>query len=353
VSAALTVSQRGGSNNGRSFERAHIARLQDELGRLYEVESRTLGWRLQRARRRVDYWTTPRLGILRQHPPKPLTVARDEAAAVPPRPAPSIALVTPSLNQAQFIERTLRSVAAQEYPELEHVVRDGGSTDGTLDLLGKHNGALTWHSEPDAGQAAALNAGFAATHGEIMGWLNADDLLLPGALAAVARHFAAHPEIDLIYGHRALIDEEDRQIGAWVMPPHEREAFLWADWIPQETMFFRRSLWERAGGTLDENFHFALDWDLLLRFDAAGARMERLPHTLGAFRIHGAQKTQGLGTLYEEERALLMTRTHGRRVSQQETMDRSRGYLRRHVLHHTLYRARLRLDSAGRVPARF
>ena len=131
----------------------------------------------------------------------------------------TISIVTPSYNQAPFIERTLRSVLDQGYPDLQYFVQDGGSKDGTADILERHADRLAgFDCQPDGGQAQAINRGFARTDGEIMAWLNSDDILLPGALAHVAAKFAAHPEIDVLYGHRVLIDENDCEIGRWIMP---------------------------------------------------------------------------------------------------------------------------------------
>ena len=107
----------------------------------------------------------------------------------------------------------------------------------------------------------------------------------------MTEYFAQHPEVDVVYGHRVCIDLNDQEIGRWIMPPHNEQVLTWADYVPQETMFWRREIWERSGGYLDESFQFALDWDLLLRFQDSGAKIVRLPRFLGAFRIHPAQKT--------------------------------------------------------------
>jgi len=143
----------------------------------------------------------------------------------------------------------------------------------------------------DSGQAQAINRGFALTCGEIMAYLNSDDSLLPGCLNYVGTYFADHPEVDVVYGHRVLIDEEDREIGRWVLPRHTDEVLAWADYIPQETLFWRRRLWEAAGSSVSEEFRFAMDWDLILRFRDAGAKIVRVPRFLGAFRVHTDQKT--------------------------------------------------------------
>ena len=197
-------------------------------------------------------------------------------------------------------------------------------------------------SGPDGGQASAVNAGFARSQGEIMAWLNSDDMLLPGALAYVGRYFAEHPEVDVVYGHRVLIDSDDREIGRWVMPAHDDEILSWADYVPQETLFWRREAWERVGGRLTEEFRFALDWDLLVRMREAGATTVRLPRFLGAFRVHEAQKSSAqVETLGVGEMNRLRRRIHGRAVSPVETRRAIRPYLRRHALLDKLHRLRL------------
>ena len=237
----------------------------------------------------------PRLGNLNQHAPVELRLpphySRRATAGTPPR----ISLVTPSFKQAAFIERTIRSVLDQAYPDLEYHVQDGASGDGTQEILERYSDRLTsWDSSPDSGQTEAINRGFARTTGEIMAWLNSDDIHFPGTLAYVADFFNRHPEVDVVYGNRLLIDENDRQIGRWILPAHSDEVLSWADYVPQETLFWRRRIWNKAGGRVDESFRFAMDWDLLVRFRDAGARFERLPRFLGGFRIHQHQKTSAV-----------------------------------------------------------
>jgi hypothetical protein len=124
----------------------------------------------------------------------------------------------------------------------------------------------------------------------VMAYLNSDDFIVPRALRFVGEYFATHPEVDVIYGHRIIIDGNDQEVGRWVMPRHDPAALEWIDYIPQETLFWRKRAWDLAGG-IDPNFHFALDWDLLARFQRAGCRMVRLPYFLGCFRVHEGQKT--------------------------------------------------------------
>lgn len=284
-------------------------------------------------RARLRFWTRPRLGTLHHYDPKPLRVPARYTATRPPRPAPTISIVTPSFQQGHFLERTLYSVFRQEYPALEYVVQDGGSSDETVDILRRFEPLLTlWRSEPDGGQGDAINRGFRETTGEIMAWLNADDLLLPGALAYVARYFAAHPEVDVVYGNRIMIDERDGQIGTWVMPAHDDRALTYADYVPQETLFWRRRIWDAAGGSVDTRFAYALDWDLLLRFQAAGAKTVRLPRYLGAFRVHALQKTTADKVTGDIECDVIRQRLHGRPVLTREAFERLKPYLVRSML---------------------
>jgi SAM-dependent methyltransferase/GT2 family glycosyltransferase len=285
----------------------------------------------------------PKLGVYHQYPPRPLNLPQWYQKQ-PPRLAdadlPVISIVTPSYNQAVFLECTIQSVLTQEYPKLEYVIQDGNSTDGSADLLEKYRAQLK-HGEsvPDSGQGNAINRGIRHTSGEIMAYLNSDDMLLPGTLHYVARYFIRHPDVDVIYGHRVIVDENNQEVGVWVLPPHDKKALEWADYIPQETMFWRRRIWEKSGGEMDESFQFALDWDLLIRFQQAGAKIVRLPRFLAAFRVHNAQKsTAQINEHGVKEMKLLRQRIHGREVSWMEINKHTRSYLTRSVVYHQLYR---------------
>lgn len=280
--------------------------------------------------------TQRKLGKLIHHEPIPFQ-SWGLAPAITfssPSELPLISIVTPSYQQGRFIGRTMSSVLNQNYPNLEYFVQDGGSTDNTVDLLKQYSSSLTgWESAPDEGQSQAINLGFKRVNGEIMAWLNSDDLLLPGTLAYVADFFNRNPDVDVVYGHRILIDEHDMEIGRWILPKHSNSALLWADFIPQETLFWRRSIWEKVGCKLDENFGFAMDWDLLLRFRKAGARMVRLPKFLGAFRVHNAQKTSSvINEVGVEEMAKLRLRELGRVVNSVEIRRNLAPYFLAHLL---------------------
>ncbi|HZP19237.1 MAG TPA: glycosyltransferase family 2 protein [Bauldia sp.] len=209
---------------------------------------------------------------------------------MPTDPCPRISIVTPTLNQAAFVGWTVRSVFGQRYPNLEYIVLDAGSTDGTVEQIARYVPRLTYfRSEPDDGQAAAIAEGFERSTGEIMAYLNSDDVLLPGALAFVAEYFAEHPDVDCLYGHRAIIDENNIVTGHWILPRHHNFLMERDDFIPQEATFWRRSLFER-GGNIDPGYQFAMDYDLFVRYMRKG-RFRRVNRFLAAYRSHRASKS--------------------------------------------------------------
>jgi predicted NodU family carbamoyl transferase/glycosyltransferase involved in cell wall biosynthesis len=342
--AQLEASRAGAAAlQGELLDKQRVIHELDRAVSAYRATFAVLGWLIRPlhwliltargAVRRVLKVALPRLGVLNQHPPIPLSLPPHYSRELPLAPVPRISVVTPSFRQAAFIERTLRSVLDQGYPELEYVVQDGASQDGTREILERYAGRLaSWESVPDGGQTEAINRGFARTSGEIMAWLNSDDILLPGALHYVADYFNQHPEVDVVYGNRILIDENDQQIGRWVLPPHSDEVLSWADFVPQETLFFRRRIWEKAGGRVDESFRFAMDWDLLVRFRDAGARFCRLPRFLGGFRIHPQQKTSAvISEVGFQEMNRIRARVLGRVPTGLEIRKAVMPYLVRHV----------------------
>ena len=230
-----------------------------------------------------------------QHPPRPVAFESFPPAAVTPTELPRLAVVTASFNQAPFLEHAMTSVLDQDGVAIDYIIEDGGSTDGSLDIIRRYQARLTHsHIGPDAGQADAIASGFARTAGrpsDLMMFLNADDVMLPGAARFVAEYFATHPDVDVLYGHRVLLDEDSLEVGRWFTPRPASLGLVFHDLVPQETIFWRRRIWDRVGG-IDRTLQFALDWDLLLRFQAAGARFARVPWFLGGFRIHARQKTQ-------------------------------------------------------------
>jgi glycosyltransferase involved in cell wall biosynthesis len=214
---------------------------------------------------------------------------------------PRITIVTPSFNQGRYIEATLLSVLQQDYPNLEYIVIDGGSTDGSVDIIRRYADRLAyWVSEPDGGQSAAIASGFERATGDILAWLNSDDLYLPGALRVVADAFAADPRADFVYGTRRVIDSEGKECRRYSPPTLlHRYYFSFGQWIPQECAFWRRALYDRVGG-LDRGKGFSLDFSLFVRMWSQG-KFKRIDSELGAFRIHDASKTSRLADLRERE----------------------------------------------------
>jgi hypothetical protein len=319
-------------------------RMADDHARR-ESTLRACVWRRIEAMRenikaRIKSFLTPHLGRLKQYPPRPLGIPASYTNLPQLREPPLISVVTPSYNQAEFLERTMCSVLDQQYPRLQYIVQDGGSTDSSVELLRGYQDRLAhWESAKDRGQSHAINLGFRHASGDILAYLNSDDLLLPGALHYAAHYFAKHPDVDVIYGHRIVINTRDQEIGRWVLPPHDNEILSWADYVPQETLFWRRSIWEKIGGRIDEDFNFAMDWDLLLRLRDAGASFARVPRFLAAFRVHEQQKTSAqIADVGIKEMDRLRERCLGRPVSGDEVSARIRPFLRKHLLLHKLYR---------------
>lgn len=189
------------------------------------------------------------------------------------RSRPRVSVVTPTYNHARFIRDTLESVLCQEgHFDLEYWVIDGGSTDGTLEILKSYTGRLQWLSEPDRGQVEAINKGLRFCTGDIVGWLNSDDLLLPGALQRVVEVFATRPEVEWVHGRCRIINEHGQIVRRWVelykharAMRHSLESLLTENYVSQMTVFWRRSLLGEVG-YLDPEFPLAFDYDLWLRF---------------------------------------------------------------------------------------
>jgi glycosyltransferase involved in cell wall biosynthesis len=314
----------------------------EDLERIAEEQLQIIV-RCSSLRQRLKWWLAPRLGIFYQYPARPLHIPAHYRSAEGSESLPTISMVTPSFNQVEFLKRTIESVLEQNYAALEYIIQDGGSEDGTVALLKKYKNHLShWESGSDRGQTHAINLGFSHATGEIMAYLNSDDLLLPGALHYVGNYFSRHPGVDVVYGHRVLIDKNGLEVGRWVLPPHDNDVLSSVDYIPQETLFWRRRVWERAGGHVDETFRFAMDWDLILRLRDAGAKFVRLPRFLGAFRVHPEQKSseQLEGRGWDEMRRI-RRRCHNRDVSNEEIHRNIRMYLLKHVILNKLYRGKV------------
>ena len=217
---------------------------------------------------------------------------------------PKITLVTPSFNQARFLGETLSTVALQSYPNLEHIVMDGGSTDGSVELIRDHASQLSyWVSERDRGQSHAINKGFERATGDVLGWLNSDDTLLPGALLTVAEVFRREPDVDLVYGDFVYTDVDGRPMRRrHVFKTMSYESLLYHDYLGQPAVFFRRRLWD-AVGPLDESLHYCMDWDLFLRMWRV-CRPKHIPVVLATYRLDQSAKSNA------EDSAASVTAAH-------------------------------------------
>jgi glycosyltransferase involved in cell wall biosynthesis len=204
---------------------------------------------------------------------------------------PLVSIVTPSFNQARFLESTIQSVLSQSYPRLEYIIVDGGSTDGSPDIIKKYSDKLAWWvSEKDKGQTEALNKGFAHAKGDILAWLNSDDTYLPGAVVTAVNYFQEYPQLGLVYGDANFINEAGQVIGKF--PAAQTNLHLLRQGyvhIPQQASFFRGDLWHTVG-PLDPSFYFAMDYDLWVRITAR-SQVKYVPQTWANFRLHTAGKT--------------------------------------------------------------
>jgi len=282
-------------------------------------------------------WRRPPMWTFEQYPPRVLNLNAFRSAPAIPANAPRIAMVTPSYNHAEYIGATIDSIVNQAYPNLYYHVQDGASIDGTIDLLKSRGNSISWKSEPDRGQSHAINLAFAGVDCEIMAYLNSDDVLLPGTLAHVVHYFTSHPDVDIVYGNRIFIDRDGLEVGRAVLPRHDDKTLQYADYIPQETMFWRKRVWDKIG-PIDENFHFAMDWDFILRAQAAGFKFIRLPRFLSCFRIHDAQKTAATYAIGVKEMGILRRRVLGFDPTQMQIRRAIAPYLLRQLACHYGYK---------------
>ncbi len=203
---------------------------------------------------------------------------------------PAVSIVTPSFNQARFLDRTIQSVLGQDYPHIDYVVIDGGSTDGSVDILRRYGDRLRWRSGPDRGQSDAINRGFAGCDGTIHAYLNSDDVLRPGAIRTVVEHFRRHPDWDLVYGKALHIDADDQVLGDYPTAAFDRARLLENCFICQPAAFWRAGLARRVG-PFDAAMHYAMDLDYWLRAANAGGRLAHVPEVLACSRVYAETKT--------------------------------------------------------------
>jgi len=204
---------------------------------------------------------------------------------------PKVSIVTPSYNQAQYLERTILSVLSQDYDNLEYIVIDGNSNDGSKEILQKYANQITyWESQKDKGQTDAINKGFSHASGDIFAWINSDDTYEPDAIKNAVKYLIAHPDVGMVYGDCNFTDSEDRIIGRFNAKQTNykrlRTGFVH---IPQQSSFWRAGLWQKIA-PLDDSIYFAMDYDLWLRL-ARISKLVYLPELWANFRLHGDAKT--------------------------------------------------------------
>ncbi|MCW5771039.1 MAG: glycosyltransferase, partial [Rhodospirillaceae bacterium] len=227
--------------------------------------------------------------------------------------APLVSIVTPSFNHARFLRRTIDSVLAQTYPHIDYVVMDGGSTDGSRDILESYGDSLRWRSERDKGQTDAINKGFAQCRGQIRAYLNSDDMLLPDAVARAVDHFERHPACDMVYGKAHYIDAEDRRTGDYNTAPYSFARLMEDCCVCQPAAFWTAAIAE-AVGPFDDTLDFAMDYDYWLRIARAGGHIAHMDAFLANSRLHADAKTlTRRSDIYRE--IFAVCRRHGGYVS--------------------------------------
>ena len=267
---------------------------------------------------------------------------------------PLVSIVTPSLNQAAFIEKTIFSVLNQDYPNIEYIVMDGGSTDGTLDILQKCSDDLIWVSEPDRGQSDAINKGFQRTHGEIIAWLNCDDTYLPGAVRTAVQYLMEHPDVAVVYGGANFVDDNGKLLrrGRAVEFDLNRPC---ESIIPQPAAFFRKAAFEEVG-RLDINLHYRMDLDLWIRM-ALKFKICNIPYALANIRVSLDTKTASMSEQHWKELSLIGRRYGLETVSPKYVLRRR---ARKHLNHgkvlyedHRMKEARVEFLEAIKLNAHY
>lgn len=262
--------------------------------------------------------------------------------AVPASDRPRITIVTPSYNQAEYLEETIRSVLLQGYPDLEYIIIDGGSSDASVDVIRKYEPWLSyWVSERDNGQSAAINKGLARSSGAYVNYVNSDDRLEPGALQAVASAFASCPTADVVYGKCVLADQEGRRTSVYQGRGDTADelfaSLLAGDSLHPLAMFFRRGALVRAGG-FDEQLHHEMDAALWFQLFAQGCQIHRIAAEIGMFRCYRDQKSASHRRI-DELYAVLLDAIAGLPARSTEGTERLRRTLSRECAHRKLWAA--------------
>lgn len=257
---------------------------------------------------------------------------------------PVVSIVTPCFNAARFIEETIESVVSQNYPHIEYLVMDGGSTDGTVEILRRYERRLRYYSAPDSGQADAINRGLAETHGDIFAFLNADDTYLPCAIARAVEGFAEHPDAAVVYGGAWHVDEHGRRLSAYPVEDFDRTRLSRRCIICQPAAFMRRDALA-AVGALDAGLRFAMDYDLWIRL-AAKYPLVKIEAVLANSRLHSEAKTVRQTASAMRETISLLKRHYG-----YAPYNWIYGYVHQRLSGQSLANVRPRISLASAGPA--
>lgn len=223
-------------------------------------------------------------------------------------PNPLVSIVTPSFQQAAYLRTCIESVLAQSYQPIEYRVCDGGSTDGSVEVLEAYGPRVAWQSRPDNGQAEAINSGLRASRGEIVGFLNSDDVLRPNAVASAVGALAEHPEVDIVYGRATVIDASGQPLRPSPVQPFDSDVLVQHCFIAQPAAFWRRSLHDKIGWFAEE-FDHTLDYEFWIRAMAAGAKFLFVDEEWAQAREHPRAKSQRLrGEIFRQIRELQLRR---------------------------------------------
>lgn len=228
-------------------------------------------------------------------------------------PWPKISVVTPSYNQGQFIEETIRAVLLQGYPDIEFIITDGGSTDNTVEIIKNYEPFIAyWVSERDKGQADAINKGFTHATGQIFYWINSDDWPAPNAFKTAALTFHALPDVGVLFGNCYFVDENYETLKLRQGYDFDTAALVELNPIEQNTVFFRRTVWESFGG-IKESLHFIVDFELWLRWSLQGVKFKHCPEIFAYFRLHQTSKSTQLQitNITESSDLLLQLKNNG------------------------------------------
>ena len=243
---------------------------------------------------------------------------------------PLVSVLTPSFNQAEWLSDNLHSVACQTYPSIEHVVMDGGSTDGSVDILRAAGDSVHWRSEPDRGQSHAINKAFAESRGEIIGWLNSDDAYFDCRVVDdIVAFFGKHPEVDVVYGHCPQLSEDGTAIQVLWVPAFDLDLLKAVDFLVQPGAFMRRQALTEP--LLDESFHFGMDYELWLRLASQGRTFRRITRLTAIDRHQPGRKSSTIKDVYRDDLERL-SRMYDTRLGTEWESQRTAFYVRQRLM---------------------